>query len=54
MSDDVDVVEAHANKIDVEAAVQQWLDNNSSATLDHVESIYSKRDRVGLAMIHTD
>lgn len=55
VSDDVDVVEAKANKAAVEAAVQQWLTDNSTATsLDEVEIVYEKRDRVGIAIIHTD
>ncbi|GGO03520.1 hypothetical protein [Haloarcula pellucida] len=55
VSDDVDVVEAKANRDAVEAAIQTWLDNNSAATsLDHVAPVYEKRDRIGLAMVHTD
>jgi hypothetical protein len=55
MSDDVDVIEAKANKDAVESAIQTWLDNNSAITsLDHVKTVYEHRDRVGIAMIHTD
>lgn len=54
-SDDVDVVESKANRDAVEQAIQTWLNNNSGATsLDHVVPAYEHRDRVGLAMIHTD
>jgi len=54
-SDDVDVVESKANRDAVEEAVQNWLDSNTTATsLDHVAPVYEKRDRIGLAMIHTD
>lgn len=55
VSDDVDVVEAKANEVAVENAIQTWLNDNSAATsLDHVQLVYEKRDRVGVAMIHTD
>jgi hypothetical protein len=55
MSDDVDVVEAKADRDAVESAIQTWLNDNSAASsLDHVVPTYEKRDRVGLAMIHTD
>jgi len=55
MSDDVDVIEFHANKGDAESAIQTWLNNNSGITsLDTVQKVYEHRDRVGLAMIHTD
>lgn len=55
MSDDVDVIEAKANRDAVESTIQAWLTNNSTITsLDSVERVYEHRDRVGLAMIHTD
>jgi len=55
MSDDVDVVEAKANKAAVESAIQTWLNDNSAITsLDHIKTVYERRDRVGIAMIHTD
>lgn len=54
MSDDVDVIESKANRDAIEAAVQTWLDNNTGATLDFVVPAVEKRDRVMLAMIHTD
>ena len=54
MADSVEVVEAHANKDDVETEIQAWLDAHGSITsLDKVVPAYEHRDRVGYAFIYT-
>jgi hypothetical protein len=55
VSDDVDVIEFNPNRDDAESAIQAWLDNNSTVTsLDHVQKVYEKRGRTGIAMLHTE
>jgi hypothetical protein len=56
VSDDVDVIESKANKADIESAINTWLTGTGSGatSLDHVVPVVEKRDRVMLAMIHTD
>lgn len=56
MSDDVDVIDITKTTDDshIESQIQTWLNNNSSATLDHVVRVTDKSNRVKLAFIHTD
>lgn len=56
VSDDVDVIESKANKADIESAINTWLTGTGSGatSLDHVVPVVEKRDRVMIAMIHTN
>jgi len=54
VSDSATVVEAKANKGAVESAVQTFLGNNQNVTsIDDVEKVYEKVDRVGILITYT-
>jgi len=54
MSDSATVVESKANRDAVESAVQTFLDDNAGVTsIDDVEKVYEKVDRVGILITYT-